>query len=640
MRVPRATDPPAARSGGRCAVAGGRRGAGHPVPVSDTYTAISDHGVIGDLRTAALVGTDGRIDWFCCPRFDSPSVFGAILDAADGGHWTIAPGAEAGSRQFYSPETNVLVTRFSAPSGVVEVTDLMPVLRPHDPDHRQRLVRRVSAVRGTMAMRCTLAPRFDYGRSEHTTTARPTGVRFATPDLALDLTTALPVTVRGAEATCAFTLSEGQVATFVLDVLPGPQPAAAPPADPDALVDGTVAFWRAWVGRSQYAGRWREMVDRAALTLKLLTHEPSGAIVAAATTGLPEEVGGSRNWDYRHVWVRDAAFSLYALLRLGFTDEADAFMGWLTDRFTAAEDPGADGADGAGGGGPLRVVYDIDGRSTAGEEVLEHWEGHRGSSPVRVRNDAADQLQLDIYGELIDSIYLFNKYGKGISYDAWRSLQGVVAWLQENWDRPDEGIWEVRSGRREHTFSKLMCWVALERMIRMARQRGLPGDVADWSRTRDAIFTDILERCWDPQLGAFVQSPGGGVLDAAVLLMPMVKFLAPTDPRVVSTLAALEEVLVTDSLVYRYDPAAAPDGVDGAEGTFSMCSFWYVEALTRTGRLEEARLALEKMFTHANPLGLYAEQVGLTGEQLGNFPQAFTHLSLISAAINLDRALG
>ncbi|CAA9439660.1 MAG: GH15 [uncultured Quadrisphaera sp.] len=608
--------------------------------MDQTYTPIADHGAIGDLRTAALVGADGRIDWFCCPRFDSPSVFGAVLDAARGGHWTIAPAGRAGSRQFYLPDTNVLVTRFSAAGGVVEVTDLMPVLRPHDPDHRQRLVRRVSAVRGSLAMRSTLAPRFDYGRAEHTATPREGGVLLAGPGLTLVLTTELPVEVSDGDVTGAFTLDEGEVATFVLDVVPdtdpGQHPArgpAAPPADADALVTGTIAFWRAWVGRSRYAGRWRETVNRSALTLKLLTHEPSGAIVAAATMGLPEEIGGSRNWDYRHVWIRDAAFSLYALLRLGFTDEAEAFMDWLTDRFTAGD------AD-ADGDGPLRVVYDIDGRSTAGEEVLEHWEGHRGSFPVRVRNDAADQLQLDIYGELIDSIYLFNKHGKGISYDSWRSLQGVAAWLQENWDRPDEGIWEVRSGRRAHTFSRLMCWVALERMARMARQRGLPGDVADWSRTRDRIFADILERCWDPQLRAFVQSPGSGVLDASVLLMPMVKFLAPNDPRVVSTLAALEDVLVTDSLVFRYDPAAAPDGVDGAEGTFSMCSFWYVEALTRTGRLEDARLALEKMFTYANPLGLYAEQVGLTGEQLGNFPQAFTHLSLISAAINLDRALG
>ena len=606
---------------------------------STRYTPIADHGLIGDMRTAALVGADGRVDWFCCPRFDSPSVFGAILDADGGGHWTIAPVEEATSRQFYSPDSNVLVTRFLASSGVVEVQDFMPVLRPHDPDHRQRLVRRVSAVRGSMRMGLDIAPRFDYGRAPHTTDVSGAVFRFAVPGLTLVLTSSTPLQVaRGGDVRGEFELTAGDVATFVLDVAPDPAQTPDPPSvDADALLTATLAFWREWLSRSRYTGRWREVVHRSALTLKLLTHEPSGAIVAAPTMGLPEEVGGGRNWDYRYVWIRDAAFSLYALLRLGFTDEAAAFMTWLTDRFTDAVDLGDDGVD---GDGPLRVMYDIDGATTTGEQLLDHWEGHRGSSPVRARNDAAGQLQLDIYGELIDSIYLFNKYGAGIAYESWHSLQGVVAWLQQNWDRPDEGIWEVRSGRREHTFSRLMCWVALERMVRIARQRGLPGDVADWSRTRDEIFTTILDRCWNPQRQAFVQECGTDVLDASLLLMPMVKFLAPTDPRVTATLAAIEEVLVTDSLVFRYDPAASPDGVDGTEGTFSMCSFWYVEALTRAGRLDEARLALEKMFTYANPLGLYAEQVGLTGEQLGNFPQAFTHLSLISAVINLDRALG
>ena len=598
----------------------------------DAFTAIEEHGLIGDLRTAALVGRHGRIDWFCCPRFDSPSVFGALLDV-DGGHWTVAPTEEATSRQFYLPESNVLVTRFLTASGLVEVQDFMPVLRASDPDHRQRLVRRVTAVRGSMRIRVGIAPRFDYGRGAHDITVGPDGrLRFAGPDLTLVLTASMPVDEDGTGGACSdFDLTEGQTVAFVLDVLTGDQAGTdPPPADPEQLVASTVAFWRGWLSRSRYAGRWRETLQRSALTLKLLTHEPSGAIIAAPTTSLPEELGGGRNWDYRYVWIRDAAFSLYALLQLGFTDEADAFMRWLTQRF--AESDGSDG--------PLRVMYDIDGKSTSGEQVLSHWTGHRGSAPVRIGNDAADHLQLDIYGELIDSIYLFNKYGPGISLDSWQSLRQVVAWLQDNWDRPDEGIWEVRSGRRIHTYSRLMCWVALERMIRMARQRGLPGDIGSWERTRDEAFEAIQQDGWNPELGAYVQSPGEPVLDASLLLMPMVKFLAPTDPRFASTLAAIEGALVTDTLVFRYDPRASPDGLHGAEGTFSICSFWYVEALTRTGRLEEARLALEKMFTYANPLGLYAEQIGLTGEQLGNFPQAFTHLSLISAAVNLDRALG
>ena len=607
----------------------------NPEAQDSPYLPIAEHGLIGDLRTAAMIGSDGSIDWFCCPRFDSPSVFGAILDSANGGHWTIAPSGAAAARQFYAPDSNVLITRFLTDTGVVEVQDFMPLLRAHDPGHQQRVVRRVICVRGSVPMKIVVSPRFDYGRLPHRMDAEESLVRFTAGALRLHLHTSVPLTRDGeADATGEFTLSLGDEAAFILEVLPdGAEPAGPLPARVDELMIATLGFWRGWLSQSTYTGRWREMVHRSALTLKLLTHEPNGAIVAALTTALPEEIGGERNWDYRHVWIRDAAFSLYALLRLGFTDEAEAFMSWLTDRFADA-----DGDE--GGDGPLRIMYTIEGGSCRGEETLGHWEGYRRSAPVRIRNDAADQLQLDIYGELIDSIYLFNKHGSGISAESWRRLQGVVTWLEANWDRPDEGIWEVRSGRRHGTYSRLMCWVAMERMIRMARARGLPGDLASWRQTRDAIYEDIMARGWSKERQAFVQDLDGQTLDASLLLMPMVKFIAPNDPQFVSTLAAIEDALVTDSLVFRYDTNLSQDGVGGGEGTFSMCSFWYVEALTRCGRLEEARLALEKMFTYANPLGLYAEQIGLTGEQLGNFPQAFTHLALISAAVNLDRALG
>ncbi len=601
------------------------------------YLPISEHGLIGDLRTVALVGGDGRLDWFCCPRFDSPSVFASILDADDGGHWTISPtGPVLSSRQYYMPDSNVLITRFHTSGGVVELQDFFPLLHPHDAAHRTRVVRRVMAVRGRTALRMDMAPRFDYGRQPHTVEAEADGVRLVTPELALRLRTDVAVARHDNDLRCDFSVDAGEQTSFVLEVLGADDDGAQAPPGTEELMSATVAFWQAWISRSAYTGRWREMVHRSALTLKLLTHEPTGAIVAAATASLPEEIGGSRNWDYRYVWIRDAAFSLYGLLRMGFTDEADAFMGWLAGRFAAGDETAA---------GPLRPFYDIDGRPAPPEVVLDHWEGYEASGPVRIGNHARDQLQLDIYGELIDSVYLYNKHGPGISYDSWQNLQQVVAWLQENWDQPDEGIWEVRAGRRHHVYSKLMCWVAMERMVRIARQRGLPGDLGDWARTRDEIFEQIMTRGWDPQRATFVQSYGNDSLDASLLLMSAVKFLAPTDDRFTSTLDAIQGALVTDSLVFRYDTdtdtdtGAGTDGLTGAEGTFSMCSFWYVEALTRAGRLAEARLALEKMFTYANHLGLYAEEIGLSGDQLGNFPQAFTHLSLISAAINLDRVL-
>ncbi|WP_410567020.1 glycoside hydrolase family 15 protein [Amycolatopsis sp. cmx-4-61] len=600
--------------------------------MSEPYPPIAEHGLIGDLRTAAVVGTDGRIGWFCAPRFDSPSVFGALLDAGDGGHWALHPVCEVINRhQFYIPDSNILVTRFLTEDGIVEVQDFMPILRPRDSGHRQRLVRRVVNVRGRIRLTTDVRPRFDYARASHRLETTEDGALFEGAGLRLGLRTSVPLKEHDGGVTGEFELGPGESALFVLEVLDGEAPAGPLEDELEDLFRATVAFWRSWLGQSTYTGRWREMVHRSALLLKLLTHEPSGAIIAAPTCGLPEQVGGERNWDYRHVWIRDAAFSLYALLRLGFTSEAEGFFGWLTRRFDGTGDDDL---------GPLRVMYTIDGEPAREEEVLDHWEGYRGSAPVRIGNAAGAQLQLDIYGELIDSIYLFDKYGAGISYEAWHGLTRVLDWLLDHWDQPDQGIWETRSGRQNHTFSRLMCWVAIERMVRVARRRGLPADLTRWTSVRDKIHEQIQTRGWSESDDSFSRQYDEFVPDASLLLMPLVKFCVPTDPRFTSTLRAVERTLVVDSLVFRYDPGQAPDGVDGGEGTFSICSFWYVEALARTGRVEEARLALEKVFTYANHVGLYAEQIGLTGDQLGNFPQAFTHLSLISSAINLDRALG
>ncbi|MER8001333.1 glycoside hydrolase family 15 protein [Streptomyces sp. NPDC095613] len=608
----------------------------------DTYLPIAEHGLIGDLRTAALVGTDGRVDWFCAPRFDSPSVFGSLLDAERGGCWSIEPVCQVATHnQFYFPDTNILITRMLTADGIVEVQDFMPIRRERDPDHRQRLVRRVVNVRGRMRLAVRVAPRMDYGRASHRVERTPDGVRFTAAALTLSLRASVPLETDAGDARAEFDLPERASALFVLEAADDPISCATGMVDAvvaEELFEATVAFWRRWLRQSTYTGRWREMVHRSALTLKLLTHEPSGAIVAAPTLGLPELVGGARNWDYRYVWIRDAAFSLYALLRLGFTQEAQAFMDWLTERLRTAGD---------GHAGPLRVMYSIDGAERLPEETLEHLEGYRGSYPVRTGNDAGLQRQLDIYGELIDSVYLFNKYGPGISHASWMDLCAILDWLMEHWDTPDESIWETRAGQQHHTYSRLMCWVAVERMIRMARQRGLPGDLGRWTTVRDRIYHQIMARGWDPRARAFVQrlstgadSPPPDILDASLLLMPMVKFVSPADPRFLSTVEAITGRLVADSLVFRYDPKESPDGLLGTEGTFSICSFWLVEAFARTGDVEQARLALEKMFTYANHVGLYAEQIGMTGEHLGNFPQAFTHLALISSAINLDRAMG
>jgi len=596
------------------------------------YLPIAEHGLIGDLHTVALVGTDATIDWCCLPRVDSPSVFAAVLDADRGGYFRIAPEASSTQvKQLYLPSTNVLLTRFFGSDGVVEVVDFMPVAA--EADHVSVLIRQVRAVKGEVPLVVEVVPRFDYGRERPAIHFTDGGARFGSSAMELGLRSPVELEADDDAVHGRLQLAPGERASFVLSATDSvgewDEPTVA-----DAF-DATVRYWRRWIGKSTYRGRWREMVHRSALTLKLLTYRPTGAIVAAATMGLPETLGGERNWDYRYTWMRDAAFSLYALLRLGFTEEAEGFMGWLVDRFS--DSVGANGD--APASGPLQIIYGIDGRADLPEETLDHLEGYRGSAPVRLGNAASKQLQLDIYGELIDSVYLYNKHTP-IHHDAWVNIARLADWVCEHWDQPDEGIWETRGGRQRFTYSRVMCWVAIERAMRIARQRGLPGDEERWRAARDAIYRRITERCWSDSRQAFVQHEGSEVLDASVLLMPLVKFVAGDDPRWLSTLDAITEELVSDGLVYRYDPGASPDGLRGSEGTFSICSFWWVEALTRAGRLDEAQLAFEKMLTYANHVGLYSEEIGPLGEALGNFPQAFTHFALISCAFNLDRALG
>jgi GH15 family glucan-1,4-alpha-glucosidase len=606
------------------------------------YQPLENYGIIGNLRTAALVGTDGSIDWLCMPHFDSPSIFAAILDDRKGGRFRIAPaGDDLRQKQFYWPDTAILVTRFLHTDGVGEVEDYMPV--GGTGAVRDELIRRVRVVRGKMSFRLECRPAFDYARATHQCHLDAHSARFDAPGLSIGLATPVPLSRDGDGVVADFTLGERENATFALRLITGDDHPGRCPGIGEAedLFRDTVAYWRRWLSKCTYTGRWRERVQRSAMTLKLLSFEPTGAIVAAPTCSLPESIGGARNWDYRYTWVRDAAFTLYGLLRVGFTEEAARFRDWLEARW---QDPDSRG------GGPLQVMYRVDGRADLTEETLDHLEGYRGSRPVRIGNGAHEQLQLDIYGELMDAVYLYNKYVQPVAYDAWVRLRRLVDWLCDNWAREDEGIWEVRGGRRHFVYSKVMSWVALDRSLRLADKRSFPADRARWLKVRDEIYEEVMTRGWDARHRSFVQSYGSDALDASSLLMPLVFFMAPNDPRMLSTLDAIRRPvdaggLAADGLVYRYNPAAAPDGLAGSEGTFNMCSFWLVEALTRAGqtdpvRLEDARLLFEQMLGYANHVGLYAEQTGPSGEALGNFPQAFTHLALISAAFNLDRTLG
>ncbi len=603
------------------------------------YPNISDHGLIGDLQTAALVTTDGTIDWFCSPRFDSPSLFASLLDANRGGHFRIAPDRDDYvSKQLYFPDTAILITRFMTPDGVGEVLDFMPVLHGAATG-KHRIVRMLRMVRGTMRFVVDLQPRFDYGRQPHKLELSENGAIFHSDGIELTLHsvgapgTSLQdqgVTLErdGDGLRAARTLRAGQTGGLVLESMGGP-PKCIPPEQLEGLAQETARFWRGWLHQSSYTGRWREMVARSAMTLKLMTYAPTGAIVAAPTTGLPEQAGGERNWDYRYTWIRDGSFSIYALLGLGFVEEAAGFAAWLRDR----------ASDGAGGECPLKIMYRVDGSSDLVEETLDHFEGWRGSRPVRIGNGAAGQLQLDIYGEAMDAAFQADSQGLHVAHKGWLELAGIADWLCEHWDQPDEGIWETRGGRKDFTYGRFQTWVALDRAIRMATHRARPADVQRWTAERDRVYNQIMERGWNPKIGAFTQHYGTEVLDSSLLLMPLQGFIAPRDPMWLSTLDAMDRELVSDSLVYRYNPSASPDGLSGDEGTFSLCTFWYVEALARAGRLDEARLTFEKMHTYANHLGLYSEEVGSTGEQLGNFPQAFSHLALISAAVNLDYQL-
>jgi GH15 family glucan-1,4-alpha-glucosidase len=594
------------------------------------FEPIENYGVIGNMQSIALVGMNGSIDFLCYPHFDSPTIFAALLDDEKGGRFEIRPDlTSARVRQMYLPDTNILVTRFLANGGVAELMDYMPI--DSGGGEPNEIVRQVAVIRGDVRFQMCCQPQFSYATcghqlelSEKCATFRP----FSGDCPPLSLHSTVGLGRRAHDVTADFHLKAGQTATFLFGAVRagGQQPEMQ-------LLNqrfrDTAQFWKSWISKSKYKGRWREMVQRSALVLKLLISRRHGSLIAAPTFSLPESIGGVRNWDYRYTWLRDAAFTLYALIRLGFVEETEAFIEWLKGRL-------CDDAQ----RGPLQVMYGVDGRQNLDEMSLDQFCGYEDSRPVRIGNAAYQQLQLDIYGEMMDSIYLANKYGKPISHAGWQDVQRLLEWLRNNWRRADEGIWEVRGGPREFLHSRVMCWVAYDRALRLADKRSLSGPLDVWRRTRDEIRNDIFTNFWSDELKSFVQAKGTNELDAAALLMPMMRFISPVDPMWLSTMKAIEEHLVEDTLVRRYEVERSEvDGLPGDEGSFTACSFWYVECLARAGELEKAQLLFEKLLGYANHLGLYSEELGEDGRHLGNFPQAFTHLALISAATYLDRAL-
>ena len=597
------------------------------------YLPIEDYGIIGDLTTVALVGKNGSIDWCCLPDFDSPSVFATLLDADKGGSFRITPvdGEHAGTRQMYFPETNILITRFMTHEGIGEVTDFMPIKQPGAKYHEHHLVRSVHIVRGSLSFQMACRPAFNYARDSHTLHLSDNGAVFRSAALTLALSSSVPLSDDGQGGVQAtFTLSEDQSALFFLDSSQDqnilPHPVSRDMYEAQFLE--TRHYWLRWLSQCSYQGRWREQIHRSALVLKLLTYAPTGGIVAAPTTSLPEGIGGERNWDYRFTWFRDAAFTLESLLALSFTEEAEAFMGWVRARVNELHE-----------GGELQPMYTIHGGHEMPEIHLDHLDGYRQSRPVRIGNEAAKQRQLDIYGELMDVIFVYTRH-RGLSYEAWLHLCQQLDWLAQHWQEPDEGIWEVRGGARHFLHSRLMSWVAFDRAIRIARERGLPAPFEQWQQISMQIYREIMEKGWNDQKGSFVQYYGGDAIDASALLLSLTGFIDARDPRMLATIDRIQRELTHAPHVYRYDvQTAADDGLSGHEGTFSICSFWLVEALARAGRLEEARLSLEHMLTYANHLGLYSEEIAPTGEAWGNFPQAFTHLALIHACLSVDEAM-
>lgn len=614
------------------------------------YRPISDYGAVGNLQTVALVGRHGSIDWFCYPYLDSPAVFAALLDHERGGRFAVAPDLPDGEwdgAARYLERSNVLRTRFRTRQGVAEVLDFMdvPACGPEENECAASvLYRRVRVEQGRVALRVRFEPRFDYARAAVDTEALPGGVlaRGGGRELALTATEPLQAEPDGASAVWA--LAAGDEVWLRLGAT-GPEATCSEQdrscvtrREGEAALEQTLAYWRAWLERSETGrdmdwGAWEPMVQRSALVLKMLFYEPSGAMAAAATTSLPEEVGGVRNWDYRYTWVRDTAFTLQALYNLGHLSETEGYLRWVEQVLEEGRDAGDPDGSGAG---TMQIMYGLRGERDLAEQSLDHLDGYKGSRPVRIGNGAAAQRQLDIYGELMDAMLKLSDYVGKIREEQWPVLRGVCEHVADHWRMRDAGIWEVRGGPRHFVYSKVMCWVALDRGLAIADRYGFPCDREHWQRTMREIREEVLERGWDPELGAFVQHYGSKTLDAANLLLPILGFLPFEDQRVVSTIEATRRELERDGLLHRYN---GEDGLQGGEGAFLLCSFWLVDCLVALGRLDQAEALLRRLERTANHLGLFSEEYGVEwDEALGNVPQAFTHIGYVNSVMRLLRA--
>ena len=603
--------------------------------LTEAYRPISDYGLIGDTHSCALISKEGSVDWACFPRFDSRAVFARLLDSEKGGHFTVRPRGEFESSRRYLPATNILETTFRTPSGVIVLTDFMPVHGHSKPAHPQeifqyqQIARILICTSGSVDIEVVCQPRFDYGSivPHAQMFEQNSGYAHGGAD-AIAFHSSIPLEVVDHSFYCEGSLQAGERAYFTATYTfpTGHDLGSLSLDDPQPRLEETQRFWVKWSEQFSYDGPYKEDVLRSALTLKALTYAPTGGLVAAPTCSLPETVGGERNWDYRFTWIRDAVFALYALNIVGFSGEAHSFKGWL-ERATV------------GRAQDLQVMYGLAGERRLTEEDLDHLQGYRGSQPVRIGNAAHQQLQLDIYGEVLDSAHLYRRFVGQLDPEYWEFCQEVVQYAVEHWREPDEGIWETRGGRRHFVFSKVMCWVALDRAIKAVEAVDFPGPVEMWRKVREEIRQDILEKGYSPDMGAFVQSYGSKALDASVLMLPLVGFIKATDPHMRSTIEMIAAELTSpQGLVYRYK--AFDDGLQGSEGTFSLCTFWLADNFILLGEIDRASDLLERLRGYANELGLFSEQIDAeTGEMLGNFPQAFTHMALINTVVQLHKAL-